>query len=448
MARPHQKRSLSLLNLPAEILLNIIDHLDQNDPYHLTTVIDLRQTCRHVHDLCEPAFCRRISFGNSQYQGQWDRVLSAREERHNYVESLKIFASLTEYSVGEDSAVATMPQCLSRFPNIRYLAIHASNINLLSGETVISKPFADTLELQLESIIFAKLQKCKLCLRLDSTLKQQPLRFGRLLEAPKLTRLHLENTDLRGFRSTQLPRKSKSLKELSLISCPMDQEGMIAMLACADALRYLRFMACVGAAKFLRIEDRFGSGGELETLLFLLSGLKRHQKDLSELSLSVSPFPLFLPSSNICALDFISINLKTLSFDDTYSRMLIRSSGRTTSWCPINSLTRLPETLEVIKFHTQGGIELDRLGVHLDSVYSSERNPLTSLRFEFDGTSCQANMQRPFRETDQQEETDLFDGLDVIMRRLPGAELKYTPSCFRLAEKNSRKDNLQRCSRR
>ena len=134
METSSQTKPRLLLDLPTEVLLHIINHLDQDSNNlrdyrnNLPTITKFRQTCRQVCDLCESRLCRKIRFADNSRSEGGILLLDAQQHRPYHVESLRAIVSPQTEDLYRSARTnftnfTVMPSSLPHFTNLRYLDV-------------------------------------------------------------------------------------------------------------------------------------------------------------------------------------------------------------------------------------------------------------------------------------------------------------------------------------
>ena len=305
MAIPTHRKLL--LDLPNEILAQIIEYLDshsrcensrnwnleeeglegghtKNEQLQVdasqsrTALSNFRLTCTHACDLCEPAFCRKLVVSGATASEETTSLLGAREHRRHLVEVVRFVPNFRD---GED--VGKVVEGISRLPNLKDLGIWAQGNDTASASTAALQLFTNALSLQLKIRTFTQLQQCHIRLSFNEMLQQPPLQIAGLLDAPKLITLRIEDADLRDTASHRLRRKSATIKTISLLNCVLDEQALVALLSWPAALTHLDFEPAWQTAEEIEVWGLDDLSGDLHILQQLLSTVVRFQPGLSSL---------------------------------------------------------------------------------------------------------------------------------------------------------------------
>ncbi|OAG38282.1 hypothetical protein AYO21_07508 [Fonsecaea monophora] len=169
------ERPLTLLKLPTEILLDIIDLLDSDIfPANRQHVRKVRQTCKALHRLSEPAFFRFLSYADQDQADKLTRVLMEHPHRYDLVNRLIVFPNRLRNNSNDDNMVCDLP----KFGKLKVLHI--------VGPSSRDWSLFAALEPTLASSAFPELRECTLVGMCGHRVCINPL-----LKLPKLTTLKI-----------------------------------------------------------------------------------------------------------------------------------------------------------------------------------------------------------------------------------------------------------------
>ncbi|KAJ9608242.1 hypothetical protein H2200_007230 [Cladophialophora chaetospira] len=422
-----QQGRLLLLDLPNEVLALIINNLVREtqswpnmfnfpEPEYRTSIDNFRQTCRHIRELCEPAFCRRFILENSLASNKMELVLKAHQQRRYYVEAIK--ARLASPNVDATSAPTTLPH----LPNLKRLDIIVKTCEWGLGPDY--QPYLNTVASQLKHSPFSELRFCSISLPYASHGRQKQFHIGGLMTSPKLRSLSLQYVDLRGLQEELLESTSTGLESLLLCSCGLDEKTMKAILKVYCVLEHLSVDLPLCNVHEIPAGDTYVTW-EFRMLQQLLSSLGNQGLKTTELSF------------DCCML--IESDEARHSFDLTKLNVLKELTIRTSSivteptrhpsdakisvCCPTSVFDALPASIEIVKLIMDGYFDLEKLArTLLDAKYNGGGLPKSLVRIDISGDMGG----RRFSPKVQQEEDErLLKGIELFMTELALPELRY-----------------------
>ncbi|OAP54124.1 hypothetical protein AYL99_11659 [Fonsecaea erecta] len=326
--------STPILDLPIEILDRIIGFVDTDTPQH---VRNLRQTCRTISELCEPAFCNGLSSlskfekdcppdsckNYSSLRRSSEFILAARPERYNLVNTFIAHTKADRNDRGQRGLV----RFVHKLPKLRVL--HVCDVRCCRDHKGFGEDpkvsFYPRVNNMLSSLAFTELRECRLC-----PLSYSPVQIAPVLKAPKLTTLVVSYPTLDSLDETLPAINSIPLKHLTLLVNPrMNRQAVHSILSMPKALETLAFDD--SRAPSVQSED-----GMLEELLLTLA---RYQPGLKALKVFATARSVLSDPSLTGRFDFSQLTgLKELSF----------SNHRT---IPINCFFNLPTGLESLRLN-------------------------------------------------------------------------------------------------
>ncbi|KAJ9611415.1 hypothetical protein H2200_004599 [Cladophialophora chaetospira] len=396
MAPTHKKKRIHLLDLPTEILLQIIDHLNDGDKRPSSSVKQLRLTCKQACETCEPAFCRVLTSATSCALQRCQQIMAARESRRFLTQVLVLQLVWDFFEEPDVLAIRDHVTCVLGLPNIKFLDLE------FDPDGLESDMLTAALSYQLNSNAFSQLRECKLCLN-DANV----FALTGVLNAPKLDKLQVEWADLRSIRSGLIRLKSSPLKRLSLSNCVLDAPSMAALFGLPAALQHLEIDT------FSRNRGKTGTNLP-QTIQLILSTLERCQPSISSLALSLEPSESLTFGGLGCTFDFSHLQLlKELDICGD-------ADGEDFRWIPLLAFEQLPPSLEILKFgyECSACIDLGALAKALvDPQYTGGGPPKTLRRVECYSHAVWMG----------EGEYDIIDeGVECFMALLPVAEVSYT----------------------
>ncbi|OAL30161.1 hypothetical protein AYO20_08877 [Fonsecaea nubica] len=225
-------RLLTLLKLPTEILLDIIDLLDGDVfPANRQHVRKVRQTCKALHRLSEPAFFRFLSYADQDQADKLSRVLKEHPHRYDLVKRLIVFPARGAKNPG--NMVCDLP----KFGKLKVLHI----VRIIREDRSLFAALNKTLALN----AFPELRECTLV-----NLWPHQVWINPLLKLPKLTTLKI-SLPLFQDDDDSLPRPhSTPLKHLALLHAHnLTPDVLASILRLPRALETLEYEYCDGSSR-------------------------------------------------------------------------------------------------------------------------------------------------------------------------------------------------------
>lgn len=338
-----------LLDLPDEVLLNIVDQLEYED------LLAVRAASRHLQALAEPRLYREYDVETGVDGERLATLIKTNPKRATWLRSV-----LVSTRFNQDGQLVALPAQIRQMRNLRHLVLETPDCNAKTPqerwgwvdrqqdyEEILSK---STLATPLEDRLLGKLETMTLHLVDERNSLYRLPKYSSIFVHPTLKSLTL-SCACTDHHEALLPRhrrfkKSTALEHLHLEECDVDPETLALLLKFPRALKSFKL------SEGTRYDTGYGAGqarmhGDLRP--DLLSGaLARSVGDtLETLSLSmgaknVSAFAINLPGR---ALDLKSMTkLKELALSwDSLTLICPRPN------CDHEFYRRLPDTIETLR---------------------------------------------------------------------------------------------------
>lgn len=395
MAAYSPGQRIVLLNLPDEILLNVVDKVEEDghDGFINVDVWNLRHTCRHLSHLCAPAQSRHIVLRiNSDYHNPFFAT-SLHQNKH--VEVLEILPSNDDV----EGALAS----LKHFPKIKTLEI-SNRINDTEWEDVLNS--------EIRRATFRELQECVL-----RFWEQARVPLSTFLRAPKLKSLKLDNACVQGMRTQSVVAHSSVLKELCLYNCILKKSSTAHLLSAPLALEKFELTSKPSLTGVSTPPDQ-----ERREIKWVIEILRAQQPGL--ISLDLTSRRAFTSTN-------IPNNLLDLERFEALERLSLNvhadSPARDQPWSPVKFLRKLPTSLRMIELSSGSSeFDLEKLALGLISAQWQGRSLPGSLQTIKISTVKNLSDEDFFLVNPGMEEATLLRGIRLLMTKFSVMHLDYT----------------------
>ncbi|KIW76743.1 hypothetical protein Z517_09187 [Fonsecaea pedrosoi CBS 271.37] len=316
------ERPLNLLKLPTEILSDIIDLLDSDIfPANRQHVRKVRQTCKALHRLSEPAFFRSLSYADQDQADKLARVLMEHPHRYDLVNRLIVFPARRPNSPDLGNMVCDLP----KFGKLKVLHIVGSGSKDWSLFSALNPTLA--------SSAFPELRECTLVGMCDHQVCINPL-----LKLPKLTTLKISLPFFHDDDDSLPIPHSTPLKHLVLlVARSLTPNALASILRLPRALETLEYEYLHGFRMDIFSSWAMINGMQTDALNHLAVILARHQPRLELLKLYLHRRYYYEAGIDTGVLDLTALTaLKELCL----SREVVSSS---------DFFPKLPEALKVLR---------------------------------------------------------------------------------------------------
>ncbi|KIX92585.1 uncharacterized protein Z520_11761 [Fonsecaea multimorphosa CBS 102226] len=336
-----QRQSDTPVQLPTEIWAQVIELLDSEDPKDVRC---LRQTCRRLLDLCDPAFCKVLHVSRPELAGIQEASFRRHPQRYGLVRTMVVHpqgsSASSHITVRGQGLVASsdLEKMISLIPEFRELrTLHVCTIAI--HDDVVGIPrvqdYLDThacsvfhrLNQTMLSSAFTELRECTLL-----SMQYHPIWINPILWAPKLISLKVSFPTIDEQHEFPLPPpKSTPLKHLTLLVTPFtDPQIVSSILSIPTALESLAFD-----------DSRAQITSSQGILAEVLPALALHQPQLQTLKVHAARKRNFSLHMHTSPFDFTQLTgLKELSFSNHEN-------------CPINCFLNLPAGLETLRLNNE-----------------------------------------------------------------------------------------------
>ena len=432
MKIPDKSPACSLLDLPNEILLNVLEHLTDQEPWNGQMLSSFRRTCSSAYKLADPVWCRSILTATHRVHNKLHLNLQADMSREHYVRNLIMARDYDilarKYDVQPTRQKETdTAQLAFRFRNLRYLEFR---LDLEYPQIDESGPglWMESWNDRVLTCHFANLTECYL--RADPYHIQgiPVMQIAPLLQAPRLASLTLSAFDLRYISEDFASNHSTPLKHLKLNRCLIDDQTISTLMSKPRALRSLDIGDLIHGAKDsdqVRM-DLVQADEELSVMQMMLQTIAEHQPDLAALKFSLRHRELLDPSGFVGDFDFAQLKkLKELYFKESIYGFQNRS---TNIWCPFHLFTKLPASIENVGLKPRlSAVDVSKLAdLLLDPLRNPNGFPKSLRRIRFI-TRCHDELRhRPFQFRLQREDDNLRRGIGSLLTASSLSQLDYS----------------------